>query len=221
MAETDPEVREVPFETPYPDYDVLGKWDSPSYNDATRRVVADRLHNVPERRFFDDETFALLRAVIDAILPQQDRTERDRIKVEAWIDEMLYTNKSDGTHYAGTPSRREVWTRGLAGIEHETQRRHGKGFRELSFQEQHALLKCLDEGEADPDAWHGIDAKSFFRGHLLKESVKIYYAHPYAWDEMGFGGPAAPRGYLRLGPDDRDPWEAREDRAPQKIRGLP
>jgi hypothetical protein len=38
---------------------------------------------------------------------------------------------------------------------------------------------------------------------------------------MGFGGPAAPRGYLRLGPDERDPWEAREERLPQRVGELP
>ncbi|MBO0902226.1 gluconate 2-dehydrogenase subunit 3 family protein [Jiella sonneratiae] len=221
MAPADPAIRTTPFETPYPDYDVLGKWDSVSFNDATRRVVADRLQNVPERRFFDEPTFALLRAVIDVVLPQPERAERDRIPVEAWIDAMLYENRSDGTRYAGAPGKRAAWTAGLAGIEHEAHRRHEKGFRALSADERHFLLACIDAGEADPAAFDGIDAKSFFRGHLLKESVKIYYAHPFAWNEIGFGGPAAPRGYLRLGPDDRDPWEAREAKMPQKIRGLP
>jgi hypothetical protein len=27
---------------------------------------------------------------------------------------------------------------------------------------------------------------------------------------MGFGGPASPRGYVRLDADKRDPWEAAE-----------
>ena len=65
------------------------------------------------------------------------------------------------------------------------------------------------------------DPKRFFRSVLLKQAVKIYYAHPFAWNEMGFGGPAAPRGYLRLGPDMRDPWEAREARRPQRAEQLP
>jgi hypothetical protein len=44
--------------------------------------------------------------------------------------------------------------------------------------------------------------------------VGIYYAHPAAWSEIGFGGPASPRGYVRLGFDERDPWEAEEVRTP-------
>ncbi len=38
-------------------------------------------------------------------------------------------------------------------------------------------------------------------------ACEAFYAHPYAWDEIGFGGPAYPRGYLRLGRGSREPWE--------------
>jgi hypothetical protein len=38
----------------------------------------------------------------------------------------------------------------------------------------------------------------------------MYYAHPQAWDEIGFGGPASPRGYVRMGFNRYDPWEAVE-----------
>ncbi|HLI25128.1 MAG TPA: hypothetical protein VKU91_09240, partial [Acidimicrobiales bacterium] len=31
--------------------------------------------------------------------------------------------------------------------------------------------------------------------------------HPWAWNEMGFGGPAYPRGYKALGIDQRERWE--------------
>ena len=205
------------FRTPYPSYDVLDKWDSVSFNEPTRKVVADRLNNVPPRRFFDEDQYALLRAVEDCILPQPERDEAHRIPVEAFIDEMLYDNRGNGTRYADTPTQREAWRRGLAGLEAESSRRHGKRFRDLTGDEQEALLKAIDGGEADESAWHGVKPKRFFRSILLKESVKIYYAHPYAWNEMGFGGPAAPRGYLRLGLDDRDPWEAREERLPQRV----
>ena len=32
--------------------------------------------------------------------------------------------------------------------------------------------------------------------------------HPWAWNEIGFGGPAYPRGYARLGPGQRESWES-------------
>jgi hypothetical protein len=55
-----------------------------------------------------------------------------------------------------------------------------------------------------------VDPHIFFRHLLVKTAAGIYYAHPAAWSEIGFGGPASPRGYVRLGFDQRDPWEAKE-----------
>jgi hypothetical protein len=45
---------------------------------------------------------------------------------------------------------------------------------------------------------------------LLSDIVRAYYGHPTAWNEIGFGGPASPRGYVRMGFNRRDPWEAVE-----------
>ena len=208
------------FRTPYPDYDVIDKWHTPSFDEPTRRVIAERLDNVPQRRFFDERNYALLREVIDCILPQPERSEHQRIAVEAFIDDMLHADRTSGTRYADAPAPREAWLRGLRGIEHESQRRHGAGFGTLSTEQQHAVLSAIDRGDVDTDAWPGLHPKRFFRTVLLKEAVKIYYAHPLAWNEIGFGGPAAPRGYVRLGPDELDPWEAREQRAPQPIKPL-
>jgi hypothetical protein len=45
---------------------------------------------------------------------------------------------------------------------------------------------------------------------MAHDIVLAYYAHPSAWSEIGWGGPASPRGYVRLDFNDRDPWEAVE-----------
>jgi len=38
-----------------------------------------------------------------------------------------------------------------------------------------------------------------------------YCTQPAAWSEVGFRGPASPRGYVRHGFDERDPWEAKAE----------
>jgi hypothetical protein len=45
---------------------------------------------------------------------------------------------------------------------------------------------------------------------VLHDICGAYYSHPHAWSEIGFGGPANPRGYVRIYFDRRDPWEATE-----------
>ena len=58
--------------------------------------------------------------------------------------------------------------------------------------------------------WRDLPAGGFFLHHLLKHVVAVYYAHPAAWSEIGFGGPASPRGYVRLQPNRHDNWEGEE-----------
>ena len=45
---------------------------------------------------------------------------------------------------------------------------------------------------------------------MARDIVLAYYAHPTAWSEIGWGGPASPRGYVRMDFNKRDPWEAAE-----------
>jgi hypothetical protein len=33
----------------------------------------------------------------------------------------------------------------------------------------------------------------------MRATLSGFYSHPWAWNEIGFGGPAYPRGFMRLG----------------------
>ena len=41
----------------------------------------------------------------------------------------------------------------------------------------------------------------------MRGILSAFYSHPWAWNEIGFGGPAYPRGYARLGAGQREHWE--------------
>lgn len=196
------------FRTPYLTYDVLDKWDSPSWNDQTRAVIEQRLKRVPERRFLTEEHWSLLQAIADRLVPQPDRD--DPVPIMPWIDNMLHHDHTPGYRYADMPPMREAWRQGLDAIAAEAGNRHGKPFEELSPDDQEQLLRDVEHNRVDSRYWGDLPAGGFFKHHLLKEVVGIYYSHPDAWSEIGFGGPASPRGYARLGPDERDPWEAEE-----------
>lgn len=198
------------FRTPYPGYDVLDKWRSPSFNEQTREVIAKRLNDVPPRRFLTLEEWSLLEAIVARLIPQPER-ERP-IPITPWIDEMLAENRGEGFRFEGMPPMREMWRRGLAGIEAEATARSGGSFAALTPDKQDTILSDVQKGDVDAALWHGLSAKHFFAHDLLKTVAGIYYAHPAAWSEIGFGGPASPRGYVRMGADRRDPWEAVEVR---------
>lgn len=196
------------MKTPYPDYDVLAKWDTPSFNAQTRAVVEKRLHVIPERRFFSADEWALLDAICARLLPQPERAEP--VPIVPWIDASVAEGKGEGFRHDDMPPMTEAWRRGLAGIAHEAERRYGRSFTVLGADEQDAVIGAVQRGEVDEAGWHGVPAETFFSEVLLKTAVGIYYAHPAAWSEIGFGGPASPRGYVRMGPNKRDPWEAKE-----------
>jgi gluconate 2-dehydrogenase subunit 3-like protein len=125
-----------------------------------------------------------------------------------WIDDMLHRNRGPGFRYADMPPMREAWTQALDAIHAEARNRHGNGFEDLCPSDQDELLRDVENNRVDRRYWGDLPAGGFFRHHLLKEVVAVYYSHPAAWSEIGFGGPASPRGYVRMGLDERDPWEA-------------
>jgi len=194
----------------YPGYDVLARWDSPSFDAATRRVLAQRQHAIPPRRFLTAEEWELLEAVIARLLPQPERD--DPIPITPWIDAQLHDDISEGFRHPTMPHQRTAWRQGLAALEGEAQHRHASAFTTLSPQEQDALLDQITNGHAQAPQWQGLPAEHFLIQVVLKTAVGIYYSHPTAWNEIGFGGPASPRGYVRMGFNERDAWEAREVR---------
>lgn len=208
------------FETPYRGYDVLAKWDSPSWNDVTREVVRKRLHEVPEREFLERDEWETLEAVCARLIPQPDRSD-DPVPIVPFIDRKLKDNQGSGYRYENMPDLRTTWRLGIAGIEKEARRRHHRPFAELEPGQQDAILRAIQNEEVKGDLWENLPPKRFFTDTLLKTVVGTYYAHPAAWSETGFGGPASPRGYVRREISKHDAWEGEEAWSPvaQKSEG--
>ncbi|HZK92205.1 MAG TPA: gluconate 2-dehydrogenase subunit 3 family protein [Stellaceae bacterium] len=196
----------------YPGYDVLAKRHTPSWNEKTRQVVDQRLALPREPRFLGPEEWATLAAICDRIVPQPPRESNSRrspVPLAAMIDAKLHEDRGDGYRDHRLPPLREAWRQGLAGIDAEARRRHAVAFAALDGAEQDALLRAAQDGQIEGD-WQGMQPALFFSKRLLLDIVTSYYAHPTAWSEIGFGGPASPRGYVRTNFDRRDPWEAAE-----------
>jgi len=191
----------------FPGYDVLVKRHTPSWNEQTRQVIDARLAVPREPRFLTLEEFRTLEAICDRIMPQLP--DRPHVPLAAMIDAKLFEDKRDGYRDHRLPPQRQAWRLGLAGIAAEAQRRHNAAFTELDEAERDRLLSAVQEGKLRGD-WDGMPPQVFFAKRLLFDIVTQYYAHPTAWSEIGFGGPASPRGYVRMGSDRRDPWEAVE-----------
>jgi Gluconate 2-dehydrogenase subunit 3 len=192
----------------FPDYDVLSKRQTPSWNDKTREVIAHRLAVGPDPKFFTADEFKTVEALAARIVPQP--SSRSAIPVAALVDEKLHLGMQDGYRQAGMPRDDEAWRRGLKALDSEAQLAHGARFRDLSPYNQDLLLARMEKGELAAAEWGSMQPKVFFQNRLARDLVLAYYSHPTAWNEIGWGGPASPRGYVRMDFNERDPWEAAE-----------
>jgi hypothetical protein len=192
----------------FPGYDVLAKRRTPSWNEPTRQVVNRRLAVPREPRFLSSDLFVVLDAVCQRIVPQPK--DRPPVPLAALVDTKLFTNLQDGFRYAEMPDQGEAWRRGLAALDEAANTHYQLGFAKLSGEQQDDILRRMESGELAGGALGDMPAKLFFEYRVVLDIVTFYYAHPTAWSEMGYGGPASPRGYVRMGLDRRDPWEAAE-----------
>jgi hypothetical protein len=202
------------FHTRYPDYNVLDKWSSPDWDDQTREVVRRRLEEIPPIRFFTDKEAQTLTAATERIVPQPDRGEAEKVPIVPWIDEKLFEDKRDGYRYEELPPQREAWRLGLKGIDEASQALFaGKQFVDLDVLSQDVVLTHVARGNPPGASWKLLPAARFFRDVFSITIVKIYYAHPLAWNEIGYNGPSSPRGHVRKWEGGVDPWEATEEKA--------
>ncbi|MDQ2717464.1 MAG: gluconate 2-dehydrogenase subunit 3 family protein [Chloroflexota bacterium] len=195
----------------YPGFETLSQqafWD-----EATRKVVLDRVEHVPPIRFFTDEEAELVQTICDRILPQDDRDAAHKIPIVPTIDERLYTGRIDGYRYEDMPTDREAHRLGLQGIQAIAQHMFGTAFIQLNPLQQDQVLQTLhdDNPPAGEDIWKKLPVRRYWM-LLVQDAIEAYYAHPFAWDEIGFGGPAYPRGYMRLEGGKPEPWEVHEQR---------
>jgi hypothetical protein len=197
--------------TPYPEYDVMApdKWRH-DWDPKTRQLVLDRLRHMPARAFFTAEAFATLDAVCQRLLPQDDRPAELRIPIAPFLDERLAKGDGDGYRYEDMPWDDAAYRLGIIGID-QTSRAlcGGVAFTGLEAHAQDEVLAAIEDGDPPGGVWRRLPARRFFR-LLMQDVIAVYYAHPAVWNEIGFQGPASPRGHIRLALGKRDPWEAKE-----------
>lgn len=183
-------------------------WDK-----ATREVVEHRVQDPPKRKFFTESQWEFWTAVFDHLIPQTDRTPDRQIPLVAVLDDRLEKNKTVGYRYESMPQDRVVYQIGIEAIDREAEHRFGGKFLLLGYRQQDLVLQAIQKGkpQAAPEIWKQMSVTHFWE-MILADAVDAYYAHPWAWDEIGFGGPAYPRAYTRLERGEPEPWEVEGQR---------
>jgi hypothetical protein len=191
----------------YPDYDVLRQtrhWD-----EVTRRVILDRVELIPPIRFFRDEEAETLKAFCDVVTAQD---AEPRIPVLSYIDEKLNEGKADGWQYFDLPDDDEVWRRIAHGLDDEVQSGSSGAFASAQLEAQVDIVSRFAKADLHGGVWDTLNVAQAFKV-VMRYVAQAFYSHPWAWNEIGFGGPAYPRGYGAFGTPhlgEQESWEADE-----------
>jgi hypothetical protein len=191
----------------YPDYDILeqqGHWD-----EVTKRVVLDRVQNVPPIRFFAPAEADTLKAFCDVVTAQDDEP---RIPVLSYIDEKLEGGVGDGWQYYDLPGDGETWRRVARGLDEEARRETFDSFAAAPPEARVGIVHRFSKAELHGGTWETVNVGRAWKV-VMRYVVQAFYSHPWAWNEIGFGGPAYPRGYGAFGSPklgEEESWEAKE-----------
>src|SRR5947207_1609264 len=133
--------------------------------------------------------------------------EEPRIPVLNFIDQKLANGGRDGYRYFVLPDDDELWrlvARGLAAA----------GFDNMTPEAQKQFVDDFSQAKLHGEPWSLVNV-AFAWEIIHRDILTAFYSHPWAWNAIGFGGPAYPRGYSRFGSrhlpeSEREPWEGRE-----------
>ena len=198
----------------YPDWDVLEQADH--WDEATRKVVLARVDDVPPIRFFSEAEARTAAAFGDDVTAQD---AEPRIPLVNFVDEKLAKGSLDGYQYEDLPDDRDVWRLVVRGLDESAQLSGARSYADASSDARHEICHAFSRGELRGAAWDELNVSRAW-SIVVRDILSAYYSHPWAWNEIGFGGPAYPRGYARLGVGLRESWEGEEEFHADPVRDV-
>lgn len=180
----------------FPGFDVMAQADH--WDPVTRDLVENRLDPGTGASFFSLTERRAAGALVNRLTGQDDE---QLVPVLQMLETRLAAGTTDGWHYQKLPHDADAWRQSLLHLDADAHARHGTDFADCSLEEQNQLLEDL-QGLGD-DEWHGLWMRGIW-SLWMRYVCAEFYAHPLAWQEIGFPGPAFPRGYKNLGLDRRE-----------------
>ena len=134
----------------------------------------------------------------------QDR--EPKIPVLNMVDAKLFAGHLDGFRYADMPDDRETWRLAALGLDAAARQHGSTEFASAPWEVQRQVVDAFSQGQLHGEAWDELNPKRAW-SVVMRAVLSTFYSHPWAWNEIGFGGPAYPRGYARFGVGQRESWE--------------
>jgi len=188
----------------YPGFDVLNQ--APHWDQVTKDLIEARVRTSPPAvTFFSATERGCAHALLND-LTGQDRDDAP-VPVTQLVEARLAAGETDGWRYADMPEDGQAWRDTLGYLDADAQDRCGTSFADAAEADRHRLIQAVQDLSGED--WHGLPAKHVW-SLWTRYACTALYAHPDVWAEMGFPGPAYPRGYKNIGVDKLEPYEVRD-----------
>ena len=169
-----------------------GHWDA-----LTREVVLDRVEHVPELRFFSRRRRRRWARSATSCSPRTPSRAIPVLDVRRRQARTRRGSTASSTRTCPTTAKPGGWSPAA------WTRRRARAARSVVRRPQRAGAAARSsprfaDGDLRGGVWDELTAPRR-RGGRHARMLAAFYSHPWAWNEIGFGGPAYPRGYARLG----------------------
>jgi len=183
----------------FPGFDVLGQarhWD-----EVTAEAVLARTGPPAAVKFFTEAEESCARALLNLLTGQDGEVA---VPVLEMVDARLAAGETDGWRYTDMPEDGQAWRNTLVLLDADARQLSGTAFADAPPADQARLVQAVQDLASGN--WHGLPAAHVW-SLWTRYACTAFYAHPFAWAEIGFPGPAYPRGYKNTGVDKLEPFE--------------
>lgn len=191
--------------TRYPGFNVLSQvkqWDP-----HTREIVLKRLGPLQSLKYLTPDEATMLKTIASHIV--YDNREEILKYIVHHLDQTLSSNIGESERRPKVPPAKDLIRQGLTALNKVAQKMAQKPFTWLDSATQFKIIAALQTETVESISdWSRIPPKELFK-KLAGMITKAYYSHPTIWSEIGYAGPAYPRGYVRVESGLTDPWEAK------------
>ncbi len=181
----------------YPDYDVLAStadWDA-----ATRKVVVERLDPPADPSLLHRGAGADAARVLRRACSPRTPSRGSRRSSWSMRSSPPGASTATSTRTCPTTARPGGWCSTGLDATAAAVARHRRPSRTARRRTGRGSSKAFAAGTLAGEAWKELNVSRAW-AVCTRMMLEAFYSHPWAWNEIGFGGPAYPQGYMRLGP---------------------
>ncbi len=194
----------------YPGFDVTVEadhWDPHTRDIVDRRLQVQSLQACQYLSAHEADTLMQLCGVL---------LDDWRVPVLAFVvhhfDTTLQAGIGESQRKVGVPSDAVLIREGLSLMDQLCSQRYNVPFASIEEDSRRKVVQALIDGQVQLTNGNGASFPTAdFMNKIWIDAVAAYYSHPAVWSEIGYAGPAYPRGYVRSELGLTDPWEARRD----------